>query len=48
MRLEIVCMLSLQDLEKIKDSALFGIRKGQEGIFYPPIDIKYVYELFIS
>ena len=32
--------INLQDLEKIKASAIFGVRKGQEGIFYPPIDIE--------
>ena len=32
--------LTSDDLEKIKASAIYGVRKGQEGIFYPPIDIK--------
>ena len=30
-----------QELDVIKDSAIFGVRKGQPGIFYSPMDIKY-------
>ena len=29
-----------QDLERIQESAIYGVRQGQAGIFYPPVEIK--------